>query len=75
VQRLRREAGLGVTDRIRLTWHSLDAEVADAIARFGSQIAGEVLATEVARSESPEGEKVKVDRHSVRLTVIKADRT
>jgi isoleucyl-tRNA synthetase len=51
VQALRRERDLHVTDRVRLTWHSGDPGVAAAFVEFGDYIAGEVLATEIERSE------------------------
>jgi isoleucyl-tRNA synthetase len=52
VQRMRRDAGLEVTDRIALQWWSEDQEVRAAIAAHHDQIASEVLAvsiTEIAR--------------------------
>jgi isoleucyl-tRNA synthetase len=46
VQRMRKEAGLAVSDRIRLAIGGA-AEVAAAVSRHGDWIAGEVLATEL----------------------------
>ncbi len=46
VQRMRKEAGLAVSDRIRLAVDG-DADVKAAIDRHGDWIAGEVLATEL----------------------------
>ena len=46
VQRLRRDAGLAVSDRITL-WVCGSAEVEEAVREFGEWIAGEVLAREL----------------------------
>jgi isoleucyl-tRNA synthetase len=46
VQRMRKEAGLAVSDRIRLEI-SGDTEVAAAVSQYGTWIASEVLATEL----------------------------
>jgi isoleucyl-tRNA synthetase len=58
IQTLRREAGLAVTDRIRLRWSSRDGRVVEAFARHGALIAAEVLAVEALRDETvdPDGE-------------------
>jgi isoleucyl-tRNA synthetase len=50
VQRMRKEAGLAVSDRIRL-WISGEADVLTAVAAHGEWIRSEVLATEI-RTES-----------------------
>lgn len=44
VQRLRKDTGLEVTDRIKLTWQTDDAELLDALNAFGAYIATETLA-------------------------------
>ncbi|HET9453600.1 MAG TPA: isoleucine--tRNA ligase [Gemmatimonadaceae bacterium] len=46
VQRMRKEAGLAVSDRIRL-WISGEADVLEAVAAHGNWIRSEVLATEI----------------------------
>ncbi|WP_214406482.1 isoleucine--tRNA ligase [Pseudonocardia lacus] len=50
VQQARRDAGLDVSDRIRLTLHAADA-VLDAVRTHQAFLAGEVLATDVALAE------------------------
>jgi isoleucyl-tRNA synthetase len=50
VQRMRRDSGLDVTDRIALTWWSDDPEVRAAIAAHHDQIAAEVLAVSVTEA-------------------------
>ncbi len=49
LQQARKDAGLEVSDRISVVWESDDAELAAAIERFGTYVAGEVLATSFAR--------------------------
>ena len=48
VQDARKNAGLDVSDRIRLRWQAAGAELAEALAEHGRSIAGEVLAVEFA---------------------------
>ena len=57
VQRLRKEAGLAVSDRIRLAVAAPD-EVQAALRAHEAWIAGEVLATEVAVASGLEAGKV-----------------
>jgi isoleucyl-tRNA synthetase len=56
IQRQRRDAGLQVSDRIRIRLHG-DAQLAATVARHGEWIAGEVLAVELIAEQSlpPEG--------------------
>jgi len=70
LQRLRRDAGLDVTERIAVVWHSDDATVRAAIDRHGDMIAGEVLATSV--EERAEGEPVDLVGHPVLLGIGRA---
>lgn len=44
VQRLRKDLGLAITDRIKLTWQTDDAEVLAALTAHGAYIAQETLA-------------------------------
>ncbi len=69
VQRLRREAGLDVVDRINLTWHSVDPEVNTAFATHHDIIAGEVLASSVTASSAPVGEEFDLDARVIWLAV------
>jgi isoleucyl-tRNA synthetase len=72
VQRLRRDAGLDVVDRIDLTWHSPDPEVGAAFATHNDVIAGEVLASSVTASTSPAGEEFDLDGREIWLAVERA---
>jgi isoleucyl-tRNA synthetase len=69
VQRLRREAGLEVIDRIALNWHSLDPEVGSAFATHRDVIVGEVLASSVTPSDSPVGKEFDLDGRKVWLAI------
>jgi isoleucyl-tRNA synthetase len=69
VQRLRRDAGLDVSDRITVTWSSEDPEVRAAISAHGSLIASEVLAERVEESSSPLDDQIEVDNRPVGLSV------
>jgi isoleucyl-tRNA synthetase len=55
LQEGRKSAGLQVSDRIRLWWHTDDVEVAAALAEHTDQIAAEVLAVEISRRDAPSG--------------------
>ena len=53
VQKLRKDSGLEITDRIRLKYHLSEAAMADAVTMHQAYIAGEILAEElVAVSDS-----------------------
>jgi isoleucyl-tRNA synthetase len=78
LQDLRREAGLEVTDRIRVTWRG-DSEVGKVMADHGPTIAEEVLALSLDAGDGgaplPEGAattSVTVDGHEVTLALVKA---
>jgi isoleucyl-tRNA synthetase len=47
VQRMRKDAGLAVSDRILLAIGTTNAEIAAAVSKHGARIASEVLATEL----------------------------
>ncbi|MBX7111149.1 MAG: isoleucine--tRNA ligase [Dehalococcoidia bacterium] len=78
LQDLRREAGLEVTDRIRVTWRG-DSEVGKVMADHGPTIADEVLALSLDAGDGgaplPPGATtttVTVDGHEVTLALMKA---
>jgi isoleucyl-tRNA synthetase len=54
IQRLRRESGLEVSDRIELGLFSGDADVQRAIAEHGAYIAAETLAVDLAHGAAPD---------------------
>jgi len=55
VQRLRKESGLEVSDRIRL-WVAGDEPIPDVVAEYGGRIAEETLARELHAGEAPDGD-------------------
>ncbi len=71
VQRMRRDHGLDVTDRIKLSWWSEDPTVREAITTYRPQIASEVLAESIEESSAPlDGAVDLVDRRvGLQLTV------
>lgn len=74
LQALRKDAGLAVTERISVSWGSADPEVAEAFARHGAMIAGEVLAETVERSATTEGEIIDVAGRPVLLSISRGTR-
>jgi isoleucyl-tRNA synthetase len=71
VQRMRKDAGLAVSDRIRLGIDG-DAAVLEAATIHRDWIAGEVLATDVVLGGEPEGNiqaRLRVDLDEVRATL------
>jgi isoleucyl-tRNA synthetase len=57
LQRLRRDLGFAVSDRIRL-WIAAPAETNEAIIEYNSWIANELLAREIVAGEAPAGQQV-----------------
>jgi isoleucyl-tRNA synthetase len=71
IQQMRREAGLAVTDRIRVLWSTQDEALAGAIAAHGRYISREVLATSLERSATI-GTDLVVDGVALGLKVTPA---
>jgi len=77
LQELRREAGLEVTDRIRVAWQG-DATVAAAVAAHAPYVANEVLALELAPGDltalgpGARTATATLDGHAVTLTLARA---
>ncbi|MCP3992691.1 MAG: hypothetical protein GY724_26715, partial [Actinomycetia bacterium] len=69
VQRLRKDSGLEVTDRIALSVGTASAELRDAIASNEAWIASEVLATSVTVSEVVDGEAEDINEHAASLSL------
>jgi isoleucyl-tRNA synthetase len=69
VQRMRRDAGLEVTDRISLVWSSDDETVRAALERHASQIGSEVLATSVEEDAGRAAESFEIGSAVVRLGI------
>ena len=72
IQGMRRDGGLDVSDRVVVHWHATAAAVSTAFERHGALIAGEVLATTIARSEAPIEPSVAIGPHQIGLEVIRA---
>jgi isoleucyl-tRNA synthetase len=69
LQRLRRDAGLDVTERIAVGWSSDDPLVRTAMTDHRDMIAGEVLA--VTMAEADDGTPVDLVGHAARLTITR----
>ncbi len=71
IQDARKQAGLEVSDRIRLTWHSADPVLVAAIAAHRTWIADEVLAVTFDASAEPQAQTEHLNGHAVSFTVAK----
>jgi isoleucyl-tRNA synthetase len=71
VQNARRDAGLEVTDRIRLTFGGADALV-EAAREHEAYVAGETLATEVAYDGADGGATASIDGLELRIALERA---
>ena len=69
IQGLRREAGLDVSDRITVRWHSDAGPVRTAFDDLGALIAREVLAAAIDETTSPLTWRTRVDVHDVGLAI------
>jgi isoleucyl-tRNA synthetase len=73
IQRLRRDSGFEVSDRIRITLGGTSA-IVDAARAFSDYIAGETLATsiEVVDGDVRNGTAVDVDGHGASIALVRA---
>ena len=74
IQRLRKDSGFEVQDRIGVRYHAADPELADALRIHGATVSGEVLAVtwEAAETvEGPEAKEFDLDGRTVRVQVWK----
>ncbi len=69
VQRMRREAGLDVSDRISLFWDSTDLEVMTAMESHRETIAAETLATSISSAGEDQGQVMEIDGLRIRLAI------
>jgi isoleucyl-tRNA synthetase len=69
VQRMRRDEGLNVADRIKVRWNSEDAGIRAAWEAQASSIANEVLATEIVESEPGSGKEAAIDGRPLYLEI------
>ncbi|HKP87604.1 MAG TPA: isoleucine--tRNA ligase [Blastocatellia bacterium] len=72
VQNLRKEIGLDVADRIRIAYFASD-EMAAAVFDHNDYLAGETLALEISRSDSPidSSHAIKLGGESIQLAISK----
>jgi isoleucyl-tRNA synthetase len=72
LQHARKNAGLEVSDRIRVSWDSSDDEVVAAIETHKGIIAEEVLAVEFRRAQGSKAESAELNGRSVQYALEKA---
>lgn len=72
VQKLRKDGGFEITDRVRLVFSTADAELKAAIEGHVAAIAEEVLATDVSFADALEGEALDLEGRSL---TVKVDRS
>jgi isoleucyl-tRNA synthetase len=72
LQQARKNAGLEVSDRVRVAWDSGDEEVVAAIERHKGLIAEEVLAVDFRRNPGLAGESAELNARPVRYSLEKA---
>jgi len=70
LQQARKDAGLDISDRIRVTWDSEDAELVAAITTHAAYIADEVLAVEFTRGTGTQA--AEVNGRAIRFSLTKA---
>ncbi len=71
LQGLRRSLDLEVSDRIRLTWHTTDSDLAAALTSYESLIGGEVLATQVDRAQVPQKHVLSVNDSELTVAIAR----
>ncbi len=72
LQNLRKQMGLEITDRIRVLYHVEDEKLARALEAHAGYVGREVLARELVRGESPQGEAQDINGIPVSVLVEKA---
>ncbi len=70
-QEQRKEAGLHVSDRVRITF-SASPRIAEAVHEHAGFLAGELLADAIEEADAADGAEVKVGGEKVRLAVSRA---
>ena len=70
IQRIRRDIGLHVSDRIKLTI-AADGDVAEALGRFREYVARETLATDVEFGEAKDAQEMELEGSRVRIGITK----
>jgi isoleucyl-tRNA synthetase len=73
IQNMRKESGFQVSDRINIKF-AVDGEYAGVPAKFNDYICGEVLALELTRVDSVDGETVDINGHECTIAINIAGR-
>lgn len=72
IQRLRKDSGLEITDRIHLRWSTAAEPLQAALQEHQGSIAGEVLAKSVTAVDALDGEDIDIEGHMLRIQIEKA---
>ena len=72
VQKLRKDQGLEVADRISLTLATQDADLKACFTEHEARIKDEVLAVKLEVPATGDGEAMDIDGHAVTVKVTKA---
>ena len=71
VQNMRKDAGLEVTDRIRIQFQA-PPRIADAVQKMSSYVMSETLATQLSQGTNGNPTKLEIDGDSVEIGITKA---
>jgi isoleucyl-tRNA synthetase len=72
LQVLRKDIGLEIEDRIRITWESASEDIARIFASFGELLQSELLAVEIGQGAVGDGHDLNIDGADLRIAVVKA---
>lgn len=72
IQGVRRNLGLEVSDRIKLTWYSESEDLVAAFAAHEEMIAGEVLATQVTHAVAARGTDLEINGSALTVDIDRA---
>ena len=73
LQKERKNAGLEVSDRISIAWHSTDAEVIAAVQEHHAYIANEVLALDIKQADSVQEQSAQLNDKAISFVIEKAE--
>ena len=72
IQQLRRDHGLEVIDRIRVSWAGESERITAAFENYGSVVASEVLAEEITQKPGLTGTAVEIDGEPVTIAITRS---
>ena len=72
IQRTRRDMGLAVTDRIKVSYHTDDHDIRTAIVRHAGFVAGEILAASLTPGPATSGTVYEIGGGALRVAIEKA---